>query len=128
MIDSYVLEINCNKIQDLNIISSILGVEPNWDSPYWGLWYANKRIEGKDANHCSKTLNSGSYIENFLDLLEGKYEELKKVGIRRRDIVIWNYYKYNGECKRHYTPRELQRMGENKIPLCLTCWEGDDEA
>ena len=63
------------------------------------------------------------FINIFCDILEGKYDELKLLGIEREDIVFWTLYGYDTQCNMEYPPEELRRLGINGIKLCISCWE-----
>lgn len=64
-----------------------------------------------------------NYIDFFLDILENKYEELKKIWIESNDITIWRLYRYNNQCNMEWHPEELKRLWDNWITLCVSCWE-----
>ncbi len=66
-----------------------------------------------------------SYIGLFLSILEGKYNQLNKIGVARENISIWIYYEYDGQCNLEFNPSELQRMGKEGITLCISCWESN---
>jgi hypothetical protein len=97
-------------------ISEILGVHSiNSNSP----WLLVLAEEEKDPPI--------DYINYFLNLLENKYERLLKIGIKREDISIWRYYKYdNGQCNLEYSPEETSRLGENGITLCISCLDSEE--
>lgn len=67
------------------------------------------------------------FINEFLDLLEGKYDQLLKIGIARDDITVWMLYEYDGQCNMEFLPEQMKRLGANGITLCVSCWESSEE-
>jgi hypothetical protein len=59
----------------------------------------------------------------FLDLLETKSEVLSQINIE--DISIWYFYEYIGQCNIEFQPDVLKRLGNLKVTLCISCWEGN---
>ena len=127
--DRYVLEICCNQVKDYSTISKILGVDPSFPSEDWYLVVIQKYPPfGYPASEDYQDWDDDdseprSQISNFLDLLEGKYQELAKVGVDRKDITIWYYYEYDGQCNMEFSPEITKQLGENEITLCVTCWD-----
>ena len=68
-----------------------------------------------------------NYITFFLNLLEGKYEALEKLGISREMISIWHLYEYKDNCYLKYSPDEFKRMGMNGLTLCVSCYNADSK-
>lgn len=99
--------------QILGIVQSFPARENKSSSPpvSWNLWKENVDDEYID------------FITTFLDILEGKYEELEKIGIQRNNIVIFVLYRYYGQCNTEFEPEQLARLGINGIRLCISCWE-----
>ncbi|MDD3144648.1 MAG: hypothetical protein PHV23_00895 [Candidatus Gracilibacteria bacterium] len=64
-----------------------------------------------------------NYIDFFLNILEDKYDLLEKIGINRNDITIWRLYRYNNQCNMEWNPKDLKRLGDSGISLCVSCWE-----
>jgi hypothetical protein len=93
-------------------VTAILGVEPNVKESVWEL---EKIIKEEDPYI--------NYVEYFLDLLEGNYEKLSLIGVERNDISIWLLYEYDQQCNMEFLPNDMQRMGENGIVLCVSCWQ-----
>jgi len=62
-------------------------------------------------------------IDKFLRVLQGKYERLKELGIKRDDITIWLIYGYNNQCNMEFEPTLLKNLGENGITFCISCYE-----
>jgi len=92
-------------------ISNLLKVEVSDYSLGW-IYEIERPIEGYF-----------DYINYFLDLLDGKYEELKTIGIERDDISIWLIDEYEFQCNFEITPKDLIRLGENGITFCFSCYE-----
>lgn len=93
-------------------INKLLGVDSNYPEAGWGI-----KIE---ANENTYDIN---IVDYFLSLLEGKYDELSKIGVQRDDITIWMLYEYDGQCNMEIFPKEMYDMGRNGIALCISCWE-----
>lgn len=126
MRDTYRLEICCDQVIDQDLISKILGIKPSFHSEDWYLeaFYDDLSIGSlEDDKNIEEGLEPKSHISDFLDLLEGKYQQLAEIGVRREDITVWKYYEYDGQCNMEFHPDETKRLGENGIVLCITCWE-----
>lgn len=65
-------------------------------------------------------------IAKLLDSLEGKYEELQKLGITNSDISIWIIYGYNNQCNMEFEPKTLEQLGKRGITLCISCYEAGE--
>ena len=65
-------------------------------------------------------------IAKFLDSLEGKYEQLRKLGIKNEDITVWLIYGYNNQCNMEFEPNILARLGDKRIKLCISCYEAGE--
>ena len=94
-------------------IQKILGINEPYilDTPnFWSL----KKLHEAEKPYVD-------YISYFLDILENKYHDLSKVGIRRQDISINLTYQYEGYCNLEFRPEVLERLGKNGISLSLTC-------
>jgi|NOAtaT_6_FD_contig_123_81064_length_1879_multi_5_in_1_out_2_2 hypothetical protein len=125
--NQFVLELSISREQSKNAISGILGVEANWISKDWCFAiiqdYENnteKIDEYEDFDDIP------SFIDRFIDLLDGKYEQLAKVDIQRSDIIFWQYYAYDSQCNLEFTPKQLKKLGDNEIRLCISCWDVGD--
>ncbi len=66
------------------------------------------------------------FVDYFLSLLVGKYDDLLKIGIDREHITIWVYYAYDSQCNMEFHPEETYRLGKEGITLCITCWDIHD--
>jgi hypothetical protein len=135
MRDIYILRICLKKQESRNVVSTILGVEPNTDSQDWEISFADEDNEGifcepeiedqdlvdPEPEEPDEHYEFRYYYDDLLDILEGKYEDLEKVGIERDDISLWNIYEYNSQCNRELSPNEMKRMGENGISLHIVC-------
>lgn len=105
------LKIDCDH-SFKNTVTTILGVEPNVKESVWEL----EKIEEEEDPYIN-------YIEYFLDLLEGNYEKLSLIGVEKSDISIWRLYEYDQQCNMEFSPGNMQRMGENGIVFCVSCWQ-----
>jgi len=66
------------------------------------------------------------FINEFMDILEKHYEELESVGVARDAISVWMLYEYNQQCNMEFNPKDMKRLGDNGITLCISCWEAGD--
>ena len=62
------------------------------------------------------------FINNFLNMLEGRYEKLSQIGIGREDIIIWHIYVHDGQCNLEFDPQRMKKLGEKGISLCVSCY------
>lgn len=93
-------------------VSKILNVQP--------LTYANGWIYEVITKEDDPYFN---FIEEFLKILDGKFDELKKINIIRDDISFWMIYEYRGQCNMEFNPIELAKLGNSGISLCISCYE-----
>lgn len=63
------------------------------------------------------------FIKYFLSLLNGKYDQLEKIGITRDNISIWMLYEYEGQCNMEFSPEDMYNLGKEGIVLAISCWE-----
>jgi hypothetical protein len=97
-------------------IDKILGIKTNQNvTTWWILEYFEKENDEYIP-----------YIEKFLSLLEGKYDQLKKIGIERNDISVWELYAYDGQCNMEFSPKNMYALGKEGITLCISCWDIHD--
>ncbi len=108
----YSLRIDISEKCQIIEISDILGIAPNCPSVDWGFEILQ---EDNDI--------PVNYIDVFLSILEGKYKELEKNNIFRKDISIWVLYEYSEQCNIEFTPNELYKIGEAEITFCISCWQ-----
>jgi hypothetical protein len=117
----YRLHINCkNNFENYSKITEILRVHPTelqldkFSTDRYGLWtYSVEEDEGVYYD----------FINNFLDIIEPNFKELKKIGIKKKDITFWLNYEYNKQCGIEFHPKEMKRLGKSGIVLCIDCWE-----
>jgi hypothetical protein len=102
-------------IEKYKEIDSILGVKSNYPQAGWGL----KLIEEDDDE-------SIFFIKYFLSILDGKYEKLEKIGVKRKDITIWMLYAYDSQCNMEFSPEDMYNIGKENITLCVSCWDTHD--
>lgn len=106
----YSLRISCSSSEQKSKVSELLHLEPIRDiNPDWCI-----EIEEREKYF--------DFINYFLDTMEGKYEELKAIGINKEHISIWFLYEYDNQCNLEFLPKDLKRIGENDITLCVSCW------
>ena len=115
MKNNYILQIDSEVNEEL--INNIIGVKKNYMSKIW----CYEVVEEESDNYFD-------FINNFLDLLDGKYQDLTKIGIQKDDISIWRIYEYFGQCNMEFDPVRMKRLGDNEITLCITCYEVDSNS
>lgn len=106
----YSLRINTNEA-NYQRVSHILRKEPKDFSRGWIY-----EVESSETDYFD-------CINEFLDILEANYENLDRVGIAKNDISIWIIYEYNQQCNLEFIPKDLKRLGDNEISLCISCYE-----
>ena len=108
-------------IETYNSITDLLGTKAtNKDLTKFplgipGTWTHTVILNGQDPYF--------DFINNFLDILENKYEKLEDLGIQRNDISVWLFYEYDSQCNMEFDPLRLKRLGDNGITLCISCWD-----
>lgn len=108
----YRLEIRCQC--DPSIIAQTLSIEPSaTDERGW--WLLEVAEEEDDPPH--------DFVSHFLSLLDGKYAELRQLGVTSDCISIWLLYEYDHQCSLELSPQQTKRLGEAGITLCISCWE-----
>uniref|UniRef100_B8HTQ1 DUF4279 domain-containing protein n=1 Tax=Cyanothece sp. (strain PCC 7425 / ATCC 29141) TaxID=395961 RepID=B8HTQ1_CYAP4 len=111
----YFLQIACDEDQHESI-SAILNTQST-----------NSRLNSWELRLVEQETDPPIYfIDYFLNLLEGKYDELSRIGIERRYISVWMYYEYDNQCNIEFAPEDMKRLGEEGITLCISCWENPD--
>lgn len=110
----YSLQLNSEESK-YDALTSLLGVKPKDKRG----WIYEVVVEQKDEPF--------DFINSFLNVLEGKYEQLDELGVSRENITIWMIYEYNGQCNMEFEPQDLERLGKNGISLCISCYEGGEE-
>lgn len=108
---TYELKIDTEK-KYYNEVSSIIGLYPN--SYKYGWLYDIVFEEQKEHF---------DIIAKFLNSLEENYGKLEELGIKNSDISIWITYEYNNQCNMEFDPKNLKRLGEKGIKLCISCYE-----
>ena len=108
-----------NDISTYNAITNLLQLSPKnvnqKDEFAYSIWAYEIETDSKDEPF--------DFINNFLDILEPKFEELAKIQINKDNITFWFLYEYDQQCNMEFNPREMKRLGENEITLCISCWE-----
>jgi hypothetical protein len=107
--------------ETFNSISKVLGVTPSVGDlrsrKIANTWTLEKVTENEETYF--------DFINNFLDILEDKYEILSSLGIQKEDISVWHLYEYDQQCNMEFDPIRLKRLGDNSITLCISCWNSD---
>lgn len=63
------------------------------------------------------------YVNEFLGVLDGKYEALDAIGVKRGDIEIWVLYEFRNECNFELSSTNMEKLGRNGLSFCLSCWQ-----
>jgi len=63
------------------------------------------------------------FVDVFYKSLNGKFEILESIGVKKGDITIWYYYEYDQQCNMEFSPENLSKLAELGITLCISCWE-----
>lgn len=96
-------------------VSAILGISPN-DSHRSEVQWCHEKEVGPDDTWFD-------FINEFLNILEGKYEKLAELGIDRGDITVWMIYAYDSQCNMEFEPMDMKRLGGNGVKLCISCYD-----
>jgi hypothetical protein len=111
MKNTFTLRIDCEASKKPSV-SKVLGCQPNENEPYWEISIVQGDHDGPM-----------NFIDDFITMLNGKYDSLSELDIQRENISIWRYYEYNQECNMEISPREMKLLSENGIVLCISCWQ-----
>ena len=109
---SYILRINCTNNQSEEI-TQLLNVKPTLST--YKRWEF-EIVQDYDSEYIY-------YVQNFLDILKDKYNQLEHIGVSRDCIEIWIYYEYDQQCNMEFSPEDLKNIGNNGIALCISCWQ-----
>lgn len=109
----YSIRINCDA-QKIGLINEILGLSSNMPGHNWG--YEVEEEEGDPAF---------LFVEKFIDVLAGKYEELETINVYKSDISLWMLYEYDDQCNMEFGPSQLAELGKSELSLCISCWRKD---
>lgn len=108
-----------NSISKYNAVSNLLQLSPREvdqkENFAYTVWSYEVEVNDED--------NSYDFINNFLNILEPKFDGLDKIQITKNDITFWFLYEYDQQCNIEFNPKEMKRLGENEITLCISCWE-----
>ena len=94
-------------------VNSILGVSAT--SPLTHGWIYEMVEEEADPYF--------DFVNEFLDLIEGKYEQLATLEIYPEDITVWALHQYSEQFNTEFEVEAMRRLAHNGIKLCLSCWE-----
>jgi hypothetical protein len=100
--------------EKFEIVDRILGVKSNCP-PFWEL----QLVQEEDNEYIP-------FIDYFLSILEGKYDQLEKIGIRRDNISVWFVYYYNSQCNMEFSPKDMYNLGKEGIVFCISCYDIHD--
>ena len=107
-----------------NHITKILCLQPTEDENYISknkyLTWMYMVAESEDAPYFD-------FINNFLDILEPKFDELESIGITKDKILFWKLYEYDQQCGMEFHPQEIKRLGNSGIHLNIDCWQKNEE-
>ncbi|WP_320052972.1 DUF4279 domain-containing protein [uncultured Acetobacteroides sp.] len=115
-----------DNIETYNKITDLLGVKPTKFEKYktskepdnkYDLWAYSVETEDEEPYF--------DFINKFLNILEPKFEDLKKLGVKKNDILFWLLYEYDQQCAMEFHPEEMKRLGESGIVLNIDCWQLD---
>lgn len=117
----YRLHIDSKDFETYSKITEILGVEPTefkgkvYQTDSYSLWSYHVDEEDEAPYY--------DFINNFLDIVEPKFIELKKIGVKKNDITFWLNYEYDQQCGMEFHPKEMKRLGKSEIVMCIDCWQ-----
>lgn len=114
-----------NSADTYNKISNLLGWTPiqrdndKTSNDRYSIWSHSVDI-GDDEPYFD-------FVNIFLDRLEPNFTELQKLAVTKDDITIWLLHEYNQQCGMEFHPKEMKRLGDNGIVLCIDCWQTGEE-
>lgn len=106
----YRLQIDCEPTQQ-ETVSTILDLTPTIKSP----WIFEIEVDQIPIDG----------ITYLVGLLSDKFERLNQLGITRENISIWILYAYENQCNLEFTPTQLGLLSNERIHLCISCWEAN---
>lgn len=80
------LHITTKTFETYQKITKLLKVKPKKEKANYSLWTYQVVTNEEDKYF--------DYINNFLDLLEPNFKDLKALGIKKDDIIIWLFYEF----------------------------------
>lgn len=104
-----ILNTSCIQIDQ---IDRILGVKSSYRTGMWRYELTGLPDDCQDL-----------VIDQFLALINGKYNQLESIGISRDSITFWLLFEYDQECNLEFNPKELEKIGKEGIALCVSCWK-----
>lgn len=113
---TYILKIHCEQDQ-IEPVTKILSIAPS--TIEFGNW--ELILTQKDSDPYI------DFVDEFLNLLADKYDQLSEIGIEKENITVWVLYEYDQECNLEFSPEQMKRLGENGITLCISCWQSSYE-
>ena len=115
----YILEISTQKLSEVHwIVSSKIPKKFHWEH----------KITLSDAVFELKVTENENdsyfdFINFFLGIIEDEKGTFKKLKIKKQDITIWRYYKYENQCNMEYLPEQMLRLWKNWVTLCISCMD-----
>ena len=100
----------------LDKIDEILGVKTNQDLT---TWWTLELVQEENDEYIP-------FISYFLSILDGKYNQLEEIGIKRDDISVWLLYEYDGQCNMEFSPQDMYNLGKEGITFCISCYDIHD--
>ena len=100
--------------EKVEVVDKILGIKSNNPSS-WELVL----LEKEEDEYIP-------FIDYFLSILEGKYDQLEEIGITRDNISVWFVYAYDSQCNMEFLPKDMYNLGKEGIVLCVSCYDIHD--
>jgi hypothetical protein len=104
------IDVPCDKFE---LVDKILGVKQNCP-PFWTLQFII------DDDYYIP------FVDCFLSILKGKYEQLEEIGVKRDNITVWYVYYYDAQCNMEFSPEDMYNLGKEGIALCISCYDIHD--
>lgn len=61
-------------------------------------------------------------LNTLIDLVENKIPALQLEGIQKDDVTLWLICGFSGQCNLEFNPKTLERIGNNGITFCISCY------
>ncbi len=93
-------------------VAHVLGRESSDDTREWN-WFLDQRADDEPI----------PFVDVFMNLLEGRFTCLERLGVTRNDITVWLLYEYDEQCNLELSAQDMRRLGEAGVTLCMSCWQ-----
>lgn len=113
MKDTYCLRIETERLGQVRLLDLLLEREHNTEADCWEF-----EIEENEMYRDFPTF----YLTELVGIVKDKFEDLRKIGIRRDMISIWRCVGYEREGYMEYAPEDLKLLGENGIKFRISCY------